>query len=231
MPFLHNQIVSTAGRPRSTVFGISFDNRQLTSQPTLSKMSRPIEDHDMRISCHPPRLLMSTARHLKSALLRHTITTVLLAQLLFPTSAVQAQHAAAHSWPADSESIHYSLTQFLTAFENLEWEPFRAAFSDSASVFHPAPDMAERVAGRPAIEATFARVFAELRNAAPGGPPYHRLDPRELEIRSLGPDVALVTFQLHNSLRLARRTVIFRRENGRWRITHLHASNMPSAPK
>ena len=84
-----------------------------------------------------------------------------------------------------------------------------------ATVFHPAPDMADRVAGRPAIAATFARVFAELRNTERSGPPYHRLDPRELEIRSLGPDVALITFQPHDSLRLARRTVVFRRESGR----------------
>jgi hypothetical protein len=117
--------------------------------------------------------------------------------------------------------------RFLTAFENLEWEPFHAAFSDSATVFHPSPSTPERVTGRAAIDSTLRAVFADVRAHAAGGPPYHRLTPVGLRIQALAPGVVLATFALRNAERLGRRTVVFRRERGAWRIVHLHASNLP----
>ena len=107
---------------------------------------------------------------------------------------------------------------FLTAFENLEWEPFRSAFADSATVFHPAPNMPGRVTGRAAIDSTFRIVFADVRAHATGGPPFHHLTSVDLRIQPLAPDVVLATFELHNAERLARRTVVFRREGDAWRI-------------
>jgi len=38
--------------------------------------------------------------------------------------------------------------------------------------------------------------------------------------------VVLVTFELRNSERLGRRTLVFRRDGATWRIVHLHASNI-----
>jgi ketosteroid isomerase-like protein len=134
------------------------------------------------------------------------------------------------SWPSDSTAVRATLGRFLTAFENLDWEPFRSAFSDSATVFHPAPDMPERVAGRRAIEESFAKVFAGIKAAGPDTPPYHHLHAEDVETRRLGPNAVLVSFQLRNAERLGRRTVIFQREAGGWRIVHLHASNIPRVP-
>jgi len=130
----------------------------------------------------------------------------------------------------DSVAVAVALRRFLTAFENLDWPPFRAAFSDSATIFHPAPEMAERVEGPRGIDSTFQRVFADIRTHSSGGPPYHRLSPTDLRIQPLSPGLVLVTFQLRNAERLARRTIVFRKEGSDWRILHLHASNIPVKP-
>jgi len=91
---------------------------------------------------------------------------------------------------------------------------------------HPAV-RAERVCGRADVEATFARVFAQERAAATKGPPYLELRPEDVLVQPLGPDAAVVSFHLRNDQRLARRTVVFARRDGAWRIVHLHASNLP----
>ena len=131
---------------------------------------------------------------------------------------------------ADSTAVAKALHLFLTAFENLDWPPFRAAFSDSATIFHPAPEAAERVTGPRGIDSSFRAVFSAIRAHATSGPPYHRLVPTELRIQPLSPGLVLATFHLRNAERLARRTVIFRQEGADWRILHLHASNVPVMP-
>ena len=133
--------------------------------------------------------------------------------------------ATAQSWSQDSSAVSTALRTFLTAFENLEWERFRTAFSPTASVFHPAPDTPERYEGRSEVESSFRLVFDQLRASNPNGPPFHRLDPDSLRLESLGDRAVLVTFLLRNERRIARRTIIFRREGDTWLITHLHASN------
>ena len=88
---------------------------------------------------------------------------------------------------SDSAAVADMLRRFLTAFEDLEWEPFRAAFADSATVFHPAANMAERVTGAAAIDSTFRAVFADVRAHATSGPPFQRLTPVDLRIQPLAP--------------------------------------------
>jgi len=38
---------------------------------------------------------------------------------------------------------------------------------------------------------------------------------------------AVTSFHLRNDERTARRTIVFKRVDGAWRIAHLHASNVP----
>jgi hypothetical protein len=118
-----------------------------------------------------------------------------------PASLEAQDHRPSRDQTADSAAVSSAPDRFLTAFENLEWEPFHAAFSDSATVFHPSPSTPERVTGRAAIDSTLRAVFADVRAHAAGGPPYHRLTPVGLRIQALAP--------------------------GAWRIVHLHASNLP----
>ena len=162
---------------------------------------------------------------------RRTMLSVFLATLASPP-ALRGQSitpiggAAADRAVQDSAAVAVALQRFLTAFENLDWGPFRAAFSDSATIFQPVPQMAERVTGPRGIDSTFRAVFAAIRARATGGPPYQRLVPSDLRIEPLSPGLVLVTFQLRSEERLARRTVLFRHEKAGWRILHLHASNI-----
>ena len=141
-----------------------------------------------------------------------------------------AQRPAPAAWKSDSIAVHRALRSFLDAFENLDEPGFLAAFSESATVFHPAPSMASRAEGRAAIDSTFRKVFADVRGKAKEGPPFHRLPAEELLIQPLSPGIALATFHLRNAERLGRRTVVFRRERGSWKIVHLHASNFSPPP-
>jgi hypothetical protein len=93
--------------------------------------------------------------------------------------------------------------------------------------------MPERIAGKAAVRSSFEQIFAAIRKGAGGGPPYHRLQPEDLQTQMLGADSAVVTFHLRNSQRIARRTLVMRKVQGTWLIAHLHASNhyLPSAPR
>jgi ketosteroid isomerase-like protein len=127
---------------------------------------------------------------------------------------------------ASPAEVTAALRAFLDAFENLEWDAFRSSFAGDACVFFPSARTPGRFCGTQAIEARFRQVFDEERRAAPG-PPYLRLRPEELVVQALGEDVAVVTFHLRNGQRLARRTIVFRRDGSAWRIVHLHGSNVP----
>jgi hypothetical protein len=123
----------------------------------------------------------------------------------------------------DQAALAQAAEHFLTVFDNLEWEPFAAAWSASPSVFFPFADTPERVEGA-AAAARFNAFFNEMRAARPG-PPYLRLNPQELRAEVIG-STGLVTFMLGRSPGgVGRRTLLFVREGGQWKLAHLHASN------
>jgi ketosteroid isomerase-like protein len=116
---------------------------------------------------------------------------------------------------------------FLRDFENLDWDRFRQSFADDATVFFPVPEPPRRFSGRAEIERQFRRVFAAIRaNSTSAAAPFHRLSPVGLHCSPISTDAALVSFTLENEQRVGRRTLIWRRIGNRWRITHLHASNV-----
>lgn len=136
--------------------------------------------------------------------------------------------------PVSTAGVEPALRTFLAHFERLEWEPFLAAFAPDACVFHPsakAPLAVCRTPGDPAseteFEARWRHVFDDTR-AHGTGPRFMVLEPQELRVTALGRDAALATFVLRNADRLARRSVVFvRAADGGWRISHIHASNVP----
>lgn len=139
-----------------------------------------------------------------------------------------AATAAASAFAAPQTKVDAAVSKFLRAFENLDLEAFTACFAEDATVFFPAPEPAERFEGKAAIRAHFQLVFEAIRKqSGAASPPYHHLDPEGLQVRMLGPDAALVSFQLRNRERLARRSLVLRRSGGTWLIVHLHASNLP----
>lgn len=144
----------------------------------------------------------------------------------FATLAPALSQAAAKP-DADRWAVQELTSRFLKAFEDLDMPRFIACFTDTATVFFPTPEPPERFEGRRAIESHFQQVFAAIRKSSgAAGPPFHRLVPEDLLIQILDSHAAIVSFHLRNSERIARRTLVLTKVAGRWRIAHLHASNV-----
>jgi ketosteroid isomerase-like protein len=71
--------------------------------------------------------------------------------------------------PADTAGVEAALRRFLAAFEDLDWEAFRASFADDACVFFPSAATPHRFCGRDLVEARFRRVFDSIRREATSG--------------------------------------------------------------
>jgi ketosteroid isomerase-like protein len=149
--------------------------------------------------------------------------------LAIGASLILAACATAPEQPPGSRSgeVAAAVDRFLVSFENLDWERFRTAFADDATVFFPVPEPPQRYTGRAEVEAQFRKVFAAIRESSGRtAPPFHDLDPVDLRIEFPAGDVAVVTFRLENEQRIARRSLVMRRDPAGWRIVHLHASNV-----
>jgi ketosteroid isomerase-like protein len=122
------------------------------------------------------------------------------------------------------EEVRKTLSDFITAFENLDWERFRNAFADDATVFYPR-EFPDRANGRSEIERQFKKVFEQIR-ARKATAPYMEIQPRDLGIQIID-EMAVVTFHLDDRAGFVnRRTVILHRTSTGWKIVHLHASEV-----
>jgi len=129
---------------------------------------------------------------------------------------------------SENTDIQAFLQKFVLAFDNLDWPAFSDCFSDSATVFHPAPPNLRRTDSRDQFEKAWLGVFDRIRNeSARSSPPYMRLKPEDLQIENLADSVALVTFHLTNGNILSRRTLVLKKFPVGWKIVHIHASNLP----
>ena len=124
-------------------------------------------------------------------------------------------------------SIEAALSTFLTAFDNLDWQAFRACFSDTATIFHPAASNTRRIDSPDQFKGVWLGVFERIKkNSGRTSPPYMSLNPLDLRIEKLSEEVALVTFHLVDGSIFNRRTLVFKREANGWKIVHIHASNI-----
>jgi ketosteroid isomerase-like protein len=125
--------------------------------------------------------------------------------------------------PFDTE-VRETLSNFIQAFDNLDWEQFRGFFADEATVFYPR-EVPGRATGREQIEAQFEKVFGQIRGNR-SKPPYMDLQPRDLSIQMFG-DVAVATFHLDDRPGVVnRRTIVLHKNAGCWKIVHIHASEV-----
>lgn len=116
------------------------------------------------------------------------------------------------------------LAKFVNAFDNLDWENFRLAFDDDATVFYPRA-FPERANGRAEFEKTFNVVFQQIRGGKPTAP-YMDLQPKDMKLQIFG-DFAIATFHLDDRAGfLNRRTIVLARTKAGWKIVHLHASEV-----
>ena len=92
-----------------------------------------------------------------------------------------------------TEEVTAAATAFLTAFDQLDWEPFSSFIAPDATVFMPFANVQRRLEGKAAIEAVFADFFARVRQER-SGPSYLDIRPVDLDIHLLG-DSALVKLE------------------------------------
>ncbi|HEU4451672.1 MAG TPA: nuclear transport factor 2 family protein, partial [Longimicrobium sp.] len=134
---------------------------------------------------------------------------------------------------ADSASAHLAATGFLTAFDSLQWEPFRAYFADDVTMFFPFPDTPARADGRQAVEARFRTFFDEAlaawQRSGRTGAPRMGITPRDLRVQMAG-DVAIVSFHLGGETPARRSLVFHATPAGEWKLIHWHASPPPQRP-
>jgi ketosteroid isomerase-like protein len=134
--------------------------------------------------------------------------------------------------PSDSAGAHAAAQGFLAAFDSLQFDAFRGYFAEDMSMFFPFPQFPARADGRAAVEEVFGRFMSAQRDARAkaGRPMVQGIAPRDLKVQMAGPGAAVVSFHLGAQETPARRTVVFRREPGGWKVVHWHASSAPQAP-
>jgi ketosteroid isomerase-like protein len=148
--------------------------------------------------------------------------------VLILLSAISITCYAGPAANAETE-VRKTLSDFIQAFDNLEWDRFCAAFSDDATVFYPR-EFPNRANGRQEYERTFQKVFDRIRAGRTQGP-YMDIQPRDLRLQIAG-DLAIVTFHLDDRPGfLNRRTVVLQKQPSGWKIIHLHASEVAAQVK
>ena len=97
---------------------------------------------------------------------------------------VSAISIVCHAVPADSAEaeVRNTLSDFIQAFDNLEWDRFCAAFSDDATVFYPR-EFPSRANGRQEYERTFQKVFDRIRAGRTQGP-YMDIQPARMRSKT-----------------------------------------------
>jgi ketosteroid isomerase-like protein len=155
---------------------------------------------------------------------------ILLSVLLAPALAVQVAlpaRAQPNATAAQASPVQSAATDFIAAFNTLDETRFDAFWADDATLFFPASvpgTGGARLDGKTAITGLFHAFFASIRRNRPG-PNYLNIRPQDVHVQDYG-DTAIVTFHLRDDDAIARRTLVMRRQAGRWLIAHMHASRI-----
>jgi len=112
------------------------------------------------------------------------------------------------------------MDEFLGALNALEVDRINACLTEDVTAFVPTVQ-AQRISGKAAV----ARVFRDYVDATKKTVTHTNIVPEGTLVDVSG-DIAVVTFSVRNPASVARRTFLFRREGGAWRISHFHASNL-----
>lgn len=122
------------------------------------------------------------------------------------------------------EQITESVNTFVTAFNNFDWPTFKDSFTDDASIFYPFWNQVARVKGKENLEKVWLKIFPEF--ADESNTSMLKIAPKDVNIQ-VYENSAIVTFHLGNGVNaLARRTLVMVNDNHKWKIAHLHASNL-----
>lgn len=141
---------------------------------------------------------------------------------------VAATATAAHAQMSAGQpvaEVRAAATKFIDALNTLDLAGMTALFADDITAFVPTAQP-DRVNGKAAVTAIY-RAYVDRVRA--GGPTGHTV-PEDLTVEASG-DLGVVTFNVRDSSGpVRRRTFVFRRTAGAWRISHFHASDF-AAPR
>ena len=157
--------------------------------------------------------------------MRNIFVLIFALATLSNLASAQTQSDIQSKTPVDKDSlaVQKAADDWVTSFNNLEWEKFRGSFSDDVSVFFPFIQAPRRATGRVEVETLFKQFFDAVRKRKPG-PPYQSINPKDVHIQLLNKDAAIFTFHLPGDESFNRRTLVFKKKEGKWLIAHLHAS-------
>lgn len=122
-----------------------------------------------------------------------------------------------------NDTPQHALARFIDAFSRLDLDAMLDCFAGDATAFFPTEYERARLDGKKLIGSAFARVIAQVRGT---GRDRLHLCPEDLRVQDNG-ETALATFHLRGEP-LSRRTFVLGRQDGRWQIVHMHASNAAS---
>jgi ketosteroid isomerase-like protein len=126
-----------------------------------------------------------------------------------------------------AESVRATIASVIDSFRAMDEAGFEALLAPDIVAFLPCDESGlRRSEGRGEVMAQFHKLFGQLRA---NGSQSIAVRQTGLELKSWG-DTAMATFELEGELRAGCRTIVLRRDQGEWRIVHLHAST-PADPE
>lgn len=120
---------------------------------------------------------------------------------------------------------------FLAGIASADWSTFRRFWADDAVMYAPGPAEMVRVEGIAALQKMWQAQFDLMRGAAAKRgvteAPFVNVIANDLRVDLPAPQVGVVTFHLADDGRIRRRMFVAVKRGAEWRITHLHASDLP----
>jgi uncharacterized protein (TIGR02246 family) len=126
--------------------------------------------------------------------------------------------------PAREASVRAAMDHFLDALNALDESRMSACFSEDVTVFVPSAQ-AGRVSGKAAVD----RIFHDYVEATRKTVARTNIVAEDLRIE-VADRLALASFVVHGAGSTARRSFVFRNVDGKWLISHFHASNLKPPP-
>ena len=162
-----------------------------------------------------------------------TMTRLLrgLGALAYVCIAVLAATTAGAQTPApvgapkpEAAAVQKTIEGFMDALNAADIEKFAPFFANDATMFFPLAPIYSRLENKEQITQVFGVFFESVRKGKTG-PRYMNLVPQDLRIQLFG-STAVATFGFKGPDLISRRTLVLRRETGKWQIVHMHASNL-----
>ena len=118
-----------------------------------------------------------------------------------------------------ADSVRATLDGFLSALNALDADRIASYFADDVTAFVPTAQ-ASRLDGKAALTEVFRAYCEKTRKIRS----HTNIVPENLTVEQAG-SAGIVTFEVPSPASVARRTFVLRHHNGRWLISHFHASN------